>query len=66
MVLSALRDVVHGLRGWPTPLGVTLNTAGAGPFAPDGTCVDDAVACSFRLMAEQIVWFADRARAVAA
>ncbi|WP_327328574.1 NAD(P)H-dependent oxidoreductase [Streptomyces sp. NBC_01210] len=24
--LCALRSIVHALRGWPTPLGVTLNT----------------------------------------
>jgi FMN reductase len=24
--LSALRSIVHALRGWPTPLGVALNT----------------------------------------
>src|ERR1700722_857146 len=24
--LNALRDVVHALRGWPTPLGVPINT----------------------------------------
>lgn len=24
--LSALRSIVHALRGWPTPLGVTMNT----------------------------------------
>ncbi len=63
VVLSALRDVVHGLRGWPTPLGVTLNTVEAPPFAADGASVDEAAARSFRLMAEQILWFAGRARA---
>ncbi len=25
--LTALRCVVHALRGWPTPLGITVNTA---------------------------------------
>ncbi|MEC3975017.1 NADPH-dependent FMN reductase [Amycolatopsis sp. H20-H5] len=25
--LTALRSVVHALRGWPTPLGITINTA---------------------------------------
>jgi FMN reductase len=25
--LAALRSIVHALRGWPTPLGVTLNTS---------------------------------------
>ncbi len=58
LVLSALRDVVHGLRGWPTPLGVTLNTAVAPPFTPEGAVADEATAASLRLMAEQLVWFA--------
>lgn len=26
--LAALRAIVHSLRGWPTPLGATINTAG--------------------------------------
>jgi FMN reductase len=26
--LSALRDIAHALRGWPTPLGVALNASG--------------------------------------
>lgn len=26
--LAALRAIVHALRGWPTPLGATINTAG--------------------------------------
>lgn len=30
--LAALRAIVHSLRGWPTPLGATINTTGsAGP-----------------------------------
>lgn len=28
--LAALRSIVHALRGWPTPLGVAINSAGAG------------------------------------
>ena len=26
--LTSLRSIVHALRGWPTPLGVTVNAAG--------------------------------------
>jgi FMN reductase len=29
--LVALRSIVHALRGWPTPLGVCINTAAPGP-----------------------------------
>lgn len=28
--LAALRTVIHALRGWPTPLGVAINTGVAG------------------------------------
>jgi FMN reductase len=53
--LAALRSIVHALRGWPTPLGVTLNTAGVKLFSNDGECVDDQVTASLRLLAEQVV-----------
>ncbi|MPY55641.1 NADPH-dependent FMN reductase [Streptomyces spongiae] len=57
--LAALRSVVHAMRGWPTPLGVTLNTGnGARLFAPDGTCVDAAAAQSLAVLGRQVVDFA--------
>lgn len=37
--LGALRDVVHALRGWPTPLGATLNTS-TRLFDEAGECID--------------------------
>ena len=58
VVLSALRDVVHGLRGWPTPLGVSLNSAGAPLFDAEGAVADATAASSLQLMADQLVWFA--------
>src|SRR5215210_4500152 len=33
--LAGLRSIVHALRGWPTPLGVALNTSEP-VFGPDG------------------------------
>jgi len=53
--LGALRSIVHALRGWPTPLGVTLNTAGVRLFDADGSCLDEQVSGSLRLLAEQVV-----------
>jgi FMN reductase len=53
--LGALRSIVHALRGWPTPLGVTLNTAGVKLFDPQGGCLDAQVEASLRLLAGQIV-----------
>src|SRR5271169_1098665 len=37
--LTALRRIVHALRGWPTPRGATLNTT-EGIFDATGTCTD--------------------------
>jgi FMN reductase len=53
--LGALRSIVHALRGWPTPLGVTLNTAGVKLFDPQGQCLDAQVEARLRLLAEQVV-----------
>jgi FMN reductase len=53
--LGALRSIVHALRGWPTPLGVTLNTAGVKLFDAQGVCLDPQVEASLRLLAEQVV-----------
>jgi FMN reductase len=53
--LGAMRSIVHALRGWPTPLGVTLNTAGVKLFDAQGRCLDAQVEASLRLLAEQVV-----------
>ncbi|TAM09359.1 MAG: NADPH-dependent oxidoreductase [Nevskiaceae bacterium] len=57
--LSGLRTIVHALRGWPTPLGVTVN-ARDGSFDADGQCVDDTTRTHLELLAEQVVVFARR------
>ena len=53
--LAAMRSIVHALRGWPTPLGVTLNTAGVRLFDGDGHCLDAQVSGSLRTLAAQVV-----------
>ena len=55
--LVALRSIVHALRGWPTPLGVAINTAGAS-FDENGDFADSAVGKQLMLMAGQVVDFA--------
>jgi len=55
--LSALRDVVHAMRGWPTPVGVAVNSVEQKPFAPDGTLADEGIARAVRAQAEQIMGF---------
>jgi FMN reductase len=55
-VISGLRSIVHSLRGWPTPLGVAINTS-AIRFSDDG-CSDEAVVRELDIMAGQVVDFA--------
>jgi FMN reductase len=55
--LQSLRTVVHALRGWPTPLGIALNSTQP-VFDPDGNVNDPEVAARFDLVADQVVSFA--------
>ena len=55
--LSALRDIIHALRGWPTPFGAALN-AGGGLFDDRGECRDPKDAWQLATVAEQVVEFA--------
>ncbi len=47
--LVQIRSVVHALRGWPTPIGVAINTIGTGgdPIA------EDTVQTQLRMMVDQ-------------
>jgi len=51
--MSALRTVVHALRGWPTPLGVAINMSAPGDPLGDADP-------QLRMMVEQVLWFLDR------
>lgn len=55
--LTALRTIVHALRGWPTPLGAVINTS-LPVFDDKGRIADGAVARQLRTVAEQVVEFA--------
>lgn len=55
VVMSAFRDIVHALRGWPTPLGVNVNAIAQRPFGEDGRLVDDAIAEQIAMQARQIM-----------
>lgn len=57
--LTSVRTIVHALRGWPTPLGVTLNTA-IPLFDDQGRCTDERVQTQFEMLAAQVVEFARR------
>jgi FMN reductase len=55
--LTALRSIVHALRGWPTPLGAALNSAEVS-FDDRGVPSDPAVERTLRTIGEQVVQFA--------
>jgi len=55
--LMALRAIIHALRGWPTPLGATLNT-GVGLFDEAGECREPKDAWQLVTVAEQVMEFA--------
>jgi FMN reductase len=54
--LTALRSIVHALRGWPTPLGAAVNSTEVS-FDADG-CTDSQVEKTLRTIGEQVVEFA--------
>jgi len=55
--LSALRAIIHAMRGWPTPFGAALNST-AGLFDDTGGCRDPKDAWALTTVAEQVVEFA--------
>ena len=54
--LAGLRVTVHALRGWPSPMGVTIN-ASLPVFGSAGECLDEGVAGQLRTVAHQVVDF---------
>lgn len=54
--LSSLRVTVHALRGWPTPLGVAINST-APTFDVSGNCVDETIGAQLSTMTRQVVRF---------
>jgi FMN reductase len=61
--LGALREIVHALRGWPTPLGAAINSAEK-VFAENGTCQVPRVAQSLDVIAAEVISFARQVRGV--
>ncbi|MBP2475301.1 FMN reductase [Crossiella equi] len=57
--LTALRSIVHALRGWPTPLGAALNSREVN-FDNIGGCTDDQVSQTLRTIGRQVAEFALR------
>ncbi|ABW10740.1 NADPH-dependent FMN reductase [Parafrankia sp. EAN1pec] len=55
--LATLRSSVHALRGWPTPLGVSIDTS-TPPFGPDGEVVDQRTASHLETLTDHVMGFA--------
>ncbi|MFN2517614.1 MAG: NADPH-dependent FMN reductase [Jatrophihabitantaceae bacterium] len=53
--LVSVRSAVHALRGWPTPFGVTVNSAEQQPGA-DGS-FDERITGALRILATQVTDF---------
>lgn len=56
--LSALRSIIHALRGWPTPLGVTFNPSARPLFDDNGDLREPSDAQAIDRLARQVVEFA--------
>jgi FMN reductase len=57
--LAHLRSIVHALRGWPTPLGSTINSA-TQPFDATGGLKSERDLFQVEMVAKQVVEFAQR------
>lgn len=55
--LQQMRQVTHALRGWPTPLGVTINAMTTN-FTTDGNIDDDFAITQLETIGQQVVDFA--------
>jgi FMN reductase len=54
--LNSLRDIVHALRGWPTPMGAVINSTETG-FDEEGGCLVPKVVQTLELIADQVMSF---------
>jgi pimeloyl-ACP methyl ester carboxylesterase len=62
--LATLRSIAHALRGWPTPLGVALNTS-INLFDETGACIDASAKAQLDAVGRQVVEFALQRRGLA-
>lgn len=54
--LHSLRSIVHALRGWPSPLGIAVNTR-TPAFGNGGECLVPELQSQMQIMAAQLVQF---------
>jgi len=58
--LSSLRTVIHALRGWPTPFGVTFNPSAGRLYDDAGGFCEERDAQQIEMMVGQVMGFATR------
>jgi len=54
--MVALRSIVHALRGWPTPLGICINSMEPA-FDHEGRCIANNLGRQFDVLADQLIQF---------
>ncbi len=64
--LSSLRTIIHALRGWPTPLGVSFNPSASPLFDEAGGFRQERDVQMLAMLAGQVVDFAHMRAALAA
>jgi FMN reductase len=57
VTLQSLRGIIHALRGWPTPLGIAVNSVKVRLFNHDGDLIDTDTSNACKIQAEQIINF---------
>ncbi len=56
VVLTAFRSIVHALRGWPTPMGVAINTL-VERFDGNGMGIEEHTERQMKIMVGQVIEF---------
>lgn len=55
VALSSLRDITSALRGWPTPIGLAVNSVAQPPFDDKGMVADPSLEAMASAQAGQII-----------
>lgn len=55
VTLAALRGIVHAMRGWPTPIGLAVNSIEQKPFDAEGNLAETGISAAVEAMADQLM-----------
>lgn len=55
VTLAALRGIVHAMRGWPTPIGIAVNSVEQRPFDADGVLIGAGLVRQIDALAQQLM-----------